>query len=97
MQKHFALEEEGGYLASVIQLHPRMHEEVGHLMAEHREISQIMTSIFDEVVHLRTDSPLHIHDACARIANLIGMLKHHEDRENMLVSHVFTQDTGSQD
>ena len=97
MQKHFALEEEGGYLASVIQLHPTMHGEVDRLIAEHRELAQLLTSIFDEVAHLQPDSPLHIRDACARIANLIGLLEHHEDHENMLVSHVFTQDMGAHD
>jgi len=97
MHKHIALEEEGGYLASVIQLRPTTHDEVGRLMTEHRELALLLTSIFDEVSHLQTDSPLHIRDACARIQNLIGMLEHHENHENMLVSHVFTQDMGSHD
>ena len=97
LQKHFALEEEGGYLASVLQIRPNLHDEVDRLMAEHRELAQLLTAIFDEVAHLRADSPLHIRDACARIQNLIGILEQHEDHENMLVSHVFTQDMGSHD
>jgi hemerythrin-like domain-containing protein len=97
LQKHFALEEEGGYLTSVLQIRPTLHGEVDRLMAEHREISQLMTSIFDEVSRLQGDLPLHMRDACARIQNLIGILEQHEDHENMLVSHVFTQDIGSHD
>jgi len=97
MQQHFALEEEGGYLTSVLQIRPALQAEVDHFMVEHRQLAEVMTSINAEVADLEAGQSLHIRDACARIRNLINMVEQHEDHENMLVSHVFTQDMGSHD
>jgi hemerythrin-like domain-containing protein len=97
LEKHFALEEEGGHLASVLQIHPALNDEVDRLIAEHREFTRLMTAIFDEVAGLQSDLPLYIRDTCARIQNLIVILEQHENHENMLVSHVFTRDMGSND
>ena len=97
LEKHFALEEKGGYLASVLQARPGAHEEVDHLLAEHREISRLLTAIFEEVSSLHPSTPLHIRDMCCRVRNLIEVLDRHESHENMLVSYTITRDIGSHD
>ncbi len=97
MQQHFALEEEGGYLTAVLQIRPALQPEVDAFTVEHRQLSQIMTSVNAEVAGLEPSQTLHIRDVCARIRNIIAMLEQHEDHENNLVSHVFTQDVGSHD
>lgn len=97
MEKHFALEEEGGYLSGVSEARPYMQDDIDRLILEHRELSRLMTAIFDQISSLHATTPLHIQDACCRIRNLIGMIANHEDHENLLVSHAFSRDVGSLD
>ncbi|HSW44516.1 MAG TPA: hemerythrin domain-containing protein [Phycisphaerae bacterium] len=97
MQKHFALEEEGGYLAAVLQDRPGFHDDVQRLRDQHAEAGPLMTSIFEEVNHLEVGTPLHLLDSCARIRNLLGILKEHETTEDRLVLQAFSQDMGGND
>lgn len=96
-EKHMALEERGGYLAPIVETRPSLSGEVDRLLSEHREISHIMTAIYDELQTLSSATPLTVRDCCARIQSLIGMIAHHEEHENMLVTHVFSQDIGLAD
>jgi iron-sulfur cluster repair protein YtfE (RIC family) len=95
--KHFALEEEGGYLNAVREVQPALDKDIQGLMRQHREVGHLLTDVFHEVSQVQADMPLRIRDTCCRIRNLIEILQQHEDIENRLVSQVLTRDVGTHD
>jgi hypothetical protein len=97
--KHMALEEGGGggYLAPVLECRPELTDEVEHLRDEHREMGTLMTSIYDELCDLTPAKPLMMLDCCRRIQHLVQIINHHEDRENLILSLVFSRDLGTTD
>lgn len=97
MIKHVALEENEGYMVSVIERRPTLAPEVDRLKHEHAELVQIMDDIHKAVQDLSPEDRLLIRDCCRRIDSLIHYIEHHEDDENMLVTFVFTHDIGTKD
>jgi hypothetical protein len=97
--KHMALEEGGGagYLAPVLEYRPELAGEVEHLRNEHSEMGALMTSIYNELCDLSPGQPLTMLDCCRRIQNLMEVISHHEDRENLILSLVFSRDLGTTD
>jgi len=96
-EKHMALEQEGGYLAPVLEQRPTLAAEVTHLHAQHGQISQVMTWILSELNGLTSANRLLLRDACARIDTLIEIISEHEEQENLLVSQAFTEEVGTKD
>lgn len=94
--KHIALEEQGGYMAAVVQRRPTLAREVDRLAHEHHEMLTIMNRIHDELEALRPEDQLLIRDCCNRIQNLLSYVEHHENAENLLVFTAFTDDLGGQ-
>ena len=97
MIKHMALEENEGYMASVIERRPTLTPEVDRLRHEHTEFLRIMDGIHRAVSELTPEDRLLIRDCCRRIDNLVHYIEHHEDDENLLVTFVFTHDIGTED
>jgi len=95
--KHFALEEEGGYLNAVREVRPALDEDIHGLVCQHREVGFLLTEVFHEVSEVQADTPLRIRDVCCRIRNLIEILQQHEEIENRLMSQVLTRDMGTHD
>ncbi len=95
--KHFALEEQDGYLVSVVQRRPSLSREVDRLAHEHREITRILDDVHHAVHELRAEDSLLIRDCCNRIQNLLQYLERHESDENFLVITAFTDDIGGND
>lgn len=96
-QKHMALEEGGGYLAPILEQRPELTGEVEHLRVEHREIGVLMKAIYDELCALTPDQPLTVLDCCRRIQNLMEIINHHTDRENLIFSLAFSRNAGTPD
>lgn len=95
--KHIALEEQDGYMATVVQRRPAVEREVERLAHEHGELRTIMDRIHDELDALRPEDHLLIRDCCARVHNLLSYVEHHENAENLLVLTAFTDDLGGMD
>ncbi len=97
--KHMALEEGGGggYLAPVLELRPEWAGQVEHLQDEHRELSTLMTDIYHELNELEPGKTVTMLDCCRRIQNLMEVIRHHEDRENLILALVFSRDLGTTD
>jgi iron-sulfur cluster repair protein YtfE (RIC family) len=95
--KHFALEESEGYLIPVLEQRPTLTGEVERLKQEHSEMQQILDGIHHQVREVSPESSLMIRDICSRICAVLRFVDEHEERENLLVSFVFTQDIGSKD
>ncbi len=94
INNHMAAEERDGFLTPVLELRPTLSFEVEHLRKEHAEIARWLDQIWNELVDIREDDDLLIGDTLHRIKHLISTVRHHEEREELLVSFVFSQDIG---
>jgi hemerythrin-like domain-containing protein len=95
--KHFALEEQDGYMVSVVHRRPSLAREVDRLAHEHVEITRLMDDIHRAAHVLESDDQLLIRDCCRRIQNFLQYLDRHESDENFLVISAFTEDIGGID
>ena len=97
MIKHMSMEEEGGYLAPILERRPTLSGQVETLRNEHREFIQILGYIHRELHEAAPEDGLLIRDACERIHNCLSYLESHEQKETLLVFSVFTLDMGDRD
>jgi hemerythrin-like domain-containing protein len=97
LQKHFALEEEGGYLTQVIERRPTLSGEVDRLRSEHSQLAGIMDDMYRSVSTVTPSEELVLRDCCHRIGQFLCYLTEHESRENLIVLSVFTHDIGTKD
>jgi hemerythrin-like domain-containing protein len=97
LMKHMALEEQGGYLAGVVELRPALSGEVDRLAHEHIEMARIMSDLARQLDELRAEDQLLIRDTSRRIQNLLQYLEHHEKDENLLILSVFMDDIPAED
>lgn len=93
--KHLAMEEDGGYMKSVLECRPTLSDQVEKLHREHREMVELMNSIHQAVHQATADDALLISDACARIQHFLSYLERHQESENLLTASVFTDDMGT--
>jgi hypothetical protein len=93
LAEHFRLEEEGGYMATVLQREPRLEHSVQHLLKEH----QRLLSSLDALLQAAREAP-HIDDRfLTQVRTWIDDVKAHETRENSLVEEAFNLDTSAED
>ncbi|HVP11758.1 MAG TPA: hemerythrin domain-containing protein [Phycisphaerae bacterium] len=95
--KHFALEEQDGYMVSVVHRRPSLAREVDRLAHEHGEIVRLLEGIHRAAHELMPDDRLLIRDCCRRIQNFLQYWERHESDENFLVMTAFTEDIGGND
>ncbi len=95
--RHMAYEEEGGYLAPVLERRPTLSMEVERLRSEHAQLGRIMTALHATLAELSADDRLLLRDCCSRIGMLLSYIEEHEGRENLIVLSVFTNDIGTKD
>jgi len=97
MIKHMALEEQEGYMKTVVEMRPTLSPEVERLQHEHEEIGKIMAGVHEAVEALKPADRLLVRDCCRRIDNLIHYIEHHENDENLLLITSLTSDLGAND
>lgn len=95
--KHFALEEQDGYLVAAVQRRPSLSHEVDRLAHEHAEMVRMLDDVHRAVHLLKPEDSLLIRDCCHRIQNFLQYVEHHESDENFLVISAFTEDIGGND
>jgi hemerythrin-like domain-containing protein len=92
--KHFALEEQDGYMVPVVHRRPSLAREVDRLAHEHGEITRLLDGIHHAAHELTAEDRLLIRDCCQRIETFLHYLERHESDENFLVMTAFTDDLG---
>jgi len=97
LTKHMALEEQEGYMKTVVELRPTLSPEVERLQHEHEEIGKIMASVHEAVEALKPADRLLVRDCCRRLDNLLHYIEHHENDENVLLITSLTSDIGAND
>jgi hypothetical protein len=91
--QHFACEEEGGYMAVVLERRPESEHAVQQLLGQHRP----MLALLDVFVREAEGAEKIDDDLRNRIAGWAELLRRHEAEENVLVEDAFNQDIGAED
>lgn len=92
VERHQALEEEGGYMTGVLEKRPTLAPVVERLFHEHGEMRRIMEEIERHLADLMPADRLLIRDACHRIQALLQYLEHHTKEEDLLLMSLFKDD-----
>jgi hemerythrin-like domain-containing protein len=95
--RHFAMEEEDGYLLPVLERRPTMSTRVRLLAEDHQELLRLMKAIEQQIAELLPTDRILITEVRDRLRRFLGFCEDHEREENMLVSHVLTHDEGTKD
>jgi hypothetical protein len=95
LAEHFAFEEQGGYMAAVLDHAPQLHRTVGELLAEHRQLAEGLDSLI-EAAHAAAAGG-HLEEFTGRVKEWAARLRRHEARENRLVQDASNRDTAAED
>jgi hemerythrin-like domain-containing protein len=91
--QHFQCEEEGGYMAAVLQRKPQSERAVQRLLGEHRPLVEVLDVLVREVEGAeQIDNGFR-----SRVAEWAELLRRHETEENVLVEDAFNRDFGTED
>jgi hypothetical protein len=82
---HFRFEEEGGYMAPVLEEEPRFGSLAQELLAEHSQMAQALDALLQEV----TGAPTVQDVSRQKVRAWVGQVRHHEARENNLVQEAY--------
>jgi hemerythrin len=93
LAQHFRCEEEGGYMAAVLQRKPQSERAVQRLLGEHRPMIEVLDVLVREATMVDQISD----DFRRRVAEWAELLRRHEAEENVLVEDAFNQDIGTED
>lgn len=97
LQKHFDLEEEGGFMQDILDTDPRFVNTIDRLEAEHETMGQEL----DKIIHHLKDMSDYDAKACemlfAEIAALLEMLHAHEAAESEVIESTYLDDLGGGD
>jgi len=97
LERHFAVQEEGGYLSMVVERRPTLSTHVEHIRREHDELLQMAEHILRDSSEVMPENRLLLADLCARVQRFMAVVADHDQRENMITLLVFSQDIGGKD
>ncbi len=90
--KHFDLEEDGGFMADVVDTAPHEKRKVDQLHSEHDEFLEELESITAALKLMYEPSGMHL--LGERLSKLNSGLHDHEALERDLIGFVYSQDLG---
>lgn len=96
LEGHFAAEEAGGYLASVVEAAPELAAQVDELRGQHAALRTQLETLVNDL----TATPVRFPDwdrACVACGRLLNALRSHEHAENALVQMALETDVGDAD
>ncbi len=89
-----ALSEIGGFLDVVLERRPTLASQVEHLKSSHQEMIEMAGETMRELRELDRNRLDSVTQAGLLVKMALSEVKYHEEAEQLLVSFVFTQDTG---
>jgi len=94
LQKHFDLEEDGGYNADLVRIAPHLAPSIAHLEEDHRKIISDLDHILDTVKSVENETSPMLPRARKRIDALLSFIREHEAEENAIIQEAYYQDYG---
>jgi hypothetical protein len=92
LSQHFRCEEDGGYMAAVLQRKPQSERAVQRLLGEHRPMIEVLDVLVREATMVDQISD----DFRRRVAEWAELLRRHESEENVLVEDAFNREFGTE-
>ena len=96
LKEHFRLEEEGGFLAPVLEVLPTASSSVDALMGEHRLLLEQVNTLLHRIDASTRENQLDA-SLVLQIQQFAEMLKKHERSEDSLIQKVYAEDIGTDD
>ena len=94
LQRHFELEEEGGFMSEIIRETPEAINKVKELEAEHRQFEKDLDGIIALLKEMQLMDHTRIQELKSKIRRLCVVLRRHEAAENELMQACFWMDIG---
>ena len=95
LQKHFDLEEEGGFLSNVLEIAPQHQQAVKILAAEHGIVSTRLNEAISAIKTLSLADSQNLQPIREEIESIFRLLREHEAVEGELLLTVYSQDEGA--
>lgn len=97
LQKHFDLEEEGGFMTDVVKIAPQNINAVQKLETEHETMNAMMEEILTSLKDQEEKDDLKLKALRQRIGEFFEVLESHEAAEGDLIESTYLQDEGMAD
>ena len=97
LQKHFDLEEEGGFMNEIITFAPRHVNAIERLEAEHLIITGKLNGIIGSLKKMDTLKQDQMAAVCGHVEELLTLLAEHEAAESDIIETAYLQDLGGGD
>ncbi len=94
LQKHFDLEEDGGYNEDLIRLAPHLAPKVAHLEEDHRKIISDLNHILDVLKRVVDEHSPNLARVRERVEGLVAFIREHEREEHAIIQEAYYQDYG---
>ena len=94
LQKHFDLEEDGGYNADLIRIAPHLAPGIARLEEDHRKIISDLDHVLDNVKRIESVYSPVISRIKVRIDALLAFIRAHESEEDAIIQEAYYQDYG---
>jgi hypothetical protein len=91
--EHFHFEEQNGYMASVLELHPHLKRAAEHLQEEHGRL----LGALDELIAEARSAPALSEGFGEKVLDWVQSVQRHERSENALVQDAFNLDLSAED
>ena len=95
LQKHFDLEEEGGFLSNVLKIAPQHQRVVKRLAAEHGTVSTRLNEAISAIKTLSLADHQNLRPIREEVESIFGLLREHEAVEGELLLTAYSQDEGA--
>ena len=97
MQKHFDLEEEGGFMHDVLRVAPHRSSAVEKLEDEHEQIQEGLEAVLRDLKAVEEQDEEKIARVCSDIQAIFDLIATHEEEESDLMMSTYMQDEGGGD
>ncbi len=97
LTSHFEFEEQGGFMAEVIDEAPQLLNQVKELEIEHKQILANLDGVVKDFKKLGIKDDLELQDILNRVSRIMNELHHHEITENELLQSAFYREHGIPD
>jgi hemerythrin-like domain-containing protein len=95
LQKHFDLEEEGGFLSNVLKIAPQHQQAVKRLAEEHGTVSLRLNEAISAIKTLSLADRQNLRPIWEEVESIFRLLREHEAVEGELLLTTYSQDEGA--
>ena len=97
LEKHFDLEEEGGFMSDILAIAPQHSHTVEKLESEHQQMLVKLEDAISQLKAIEIKNTEKIEAACQTIHEMLEILTTHEAAEGDLIESTYLNDYGGGD